>query len=57
MIRADTPMPGEDPGTLIEDEDRLNEIEPVPKDGKTEQRPSTVDEETPGSDDAEQQRA
>jgi hypothetical protein len=28
MSQADTPMPGEDPGALIEDPSRLDEIEP-----------------------------
>ena len=31
MMQADTPMPGEDPGALIEDPSRLDEIEPSPK--------------------------
>lgn len=31
MAMADTPMPGEDPGALIEDPSRLDEIEPSPK--------------------------
>jgi hypothetical protein len=31
MVQADTPMPGEDPGALIEDPSRLDEIEPPPK--------------------------
>jgi hypothetical protein len=31
MTQADTPMPGEDPGALIEDPSRLDEIEPSPK--------------------------
>jgi hypothetical protein len=31
MTLADTPMPGEDPGALIEDPSRLDEIEPTPK--------------------------
>ena len=31
MMHADTPMPGEDPGALIEDPSRLDEIEPAPK--------------------------
>ena len=31
MDQADTPMPGEDPGALIEDPSRLDEIEPSPK--------------------------
>ena len=28
MTSADSPMPGEDPGALIEDPSRLDEIEP-----------------------------
>lgn len=28
MTQADTPMPGEDPGALIEEPSRLDEIEP-----------------------------
>lgn len=31
MMKTDTPMPGEDPGALIEDPSRLDEIEPSPK--------------------------
>lgn len=31
MTMADTPMPGEDPGALIEDPSRLDEIEPPPR--------------------------
>lgn len=31
MTQADTPMPGEDPGALVEDPSRLDEIEPTPK--------------------------
>jgi hypothetical protein len=31
MRDADTPMPGEDPGALIEDPSRLDEIEPAPE--------------------------
>lgn len=33
MPQADTPMPGEDPGALIEDPSRLDEIEPPKGDG------------------------
>jgi hypothetical protein len=31
MTHADTPMPGEDPGALIEGPSRVDEIEPSPK--------------------------
>lgn len=31
MTMADTPMPGEDPGALIEDPSRLDDIEPPPR--------------------------
>ena len=55
MTCADTPMPGEDPGALIEDEDRLDEIEPPPEDGRSE--PPTPVEEVPGAFDAERQRS
>lgn len=33
MSQADTPMPGEDPGALIEDPSCLDEIEPPTGDG------------------------
>jgi hypothetical protein len=35
MIDADTPMPGEDPGALIEDPSRLDELETAPETEKT----------------------
>jgi hypothetical protein len=35
MIQADTPMPGEDSGALIEDPSRLDEIEPPPQPAPT----------------------
>jgi hypothetical protein len=34
MPQADTPMPGEDPGALIEDPSRLDEIEPPTGNGR-----------------------
>lgn len=46
MMQADTPMPGEDPGTLIEDPSRLDEIEPSPK-------PSVPEEDDPEVKDTE----
>ncbi|SFM56055.1 hypothetical protein [Methylobacterium pseudosasicola] len=39
MTQADTPMPGEDPGALIEDPSRLDEIEPA--------KPTVPDEDDP----------
>ena len=44
MIQADTPMPGEDPGALIEDPSRLDEIEPPPKPTVPEEDDPAVEE-------------
>ncbi|WP_187278406.1 hypothetical protein [Methylobacterium sp. WL64] len=47
MIQADTPMPGEDPGALIEDPSRLDEIEPS--------KPTVPEEDDPDVKDTEVQ--
>lgn len=44
MTQADTPMPGEDPGALIEDPARLDEIEPSPKPGVPEEDDPEVED-------------
>ena len=50
MIQADTPMPGEAPGALIEDHSRLDEIEPPPK-----SEPTVPEEDDPEVKDTEVQ--
>ncbi|MCJ2056818.1 hypothetical protein MKL09_09655 [Methylobacterium sp. J-048] len=50
MTHADTPMPGEDPGALIEDPSRLDAIEPLPK-------PTVPAEDDPEVEDTEVQPA
>ena len=58
MIQADTPMPGEDPGALIE-EPRDDDLDPtIGEDIETnpQPRPMPVKDETPGADATEQQR-
>lgn len=47
MSHADTPMPGEDPGALIEDPSRLDEIEPP--------KPTVPQEDDPEVEDTEVQ--
>lgn len=49
MIQADTPMPGEDPGALIEDPSRLDEIEP------SKPKPDVPEEDDPEVKDTEVQ--
>ena len=52
MPQANTPMPGEDPGALIEDPSRLDEIEPPKGNGSKDDPTSLPKPEAPEEDDS-----